>query len=114
MNIERFNTYADLIQAIRSCPSELEQILGSNIDLVDAGLVLTMAQAAEMLAHTDDLEGSKFLIKLARIIAEKLHLSSSNSAHTPLPTLSSQLTFFVQVFQTTEQSNSNQEVITLC
>jgi len=111
MNIERFNTYADLIQAIRSCPSELEQVLGSNIDLVDAGLVLTMAQAAEMLAHTEDLEGSKFLIKLARIIAEKLHFSSSNSAHTPLPTLSSQLTFFVQVFQTTEQSNSNQEVI---
>lgn len=111
MDIERLKNYADLIQSIRNFPSELEQILDSKVDLVDAGLVMTIAQAAEMLEHRGDLEGAKLLIKVAHKIGDKLHLLSSTSVLNPLPTLSSLLTFFVQVFQVTEQNNSNSEVI---
>lgn len=112
MNEQRLQAYANLIKTLLNRPSrEKSQILNANRDLIDAGLVLTMAQAAEILAHRTNENASKFLIKLACQIADELKLSSSPSSSASLPTLGSQLAFFAQIFQVTEQSNSNPEVV---
>lgn len=92
-------------------PQGTNQILNANRGLVDAWLVLTMAEAAEMLKQRGEKEASKFLMNLAHQITNELQLSSSTSTSTVIPTLKLQLAFFVQVYQVTEQSQSNPEAV---
>ncbi|MHC0067158.1 CHAT domain-containing protein [Nostoc sp. UIC 10890] len=78
--------------------------------LVSAELVLTMTTVAEMFRERGDKNAANSLVHVAHHIATELGLSSA-SASFQLPTLSEQLTFFVQVFQATEQRNGSSEAV---
>lgn len=66
MDEQRQEAYLNLIDALLSCHSgEEPQILNANSDLVDAGLVQTMRQVAEMMKRRGDRNAADFLIQIA-------------------------------------------------
>ena len=66
MKEQRLESYINLINGLLSCSSgEEPQILNANPDLVDAGLVQTMVQIAEVLEEKGDRNAADFLIDIA-------------------------------------------------
>jgi CHAT domain-containing protein len=112
MNEERRKAYLNLINALLNCSSgEEPQILNTNQDLVDAGLLQAMAQVAEFLEKKGDHNAADFLIHVARQLAEALRLSSSTPSSSPLPNSDSQLEFLLQVLQATLDNIGNLEAV---
>jgi hypothetical protein len=65
--------YFHLIDQLLQCPSGQEPaILSSQPDLLDAGLVKALMQAATMMAHQDNQDAAKFLIFMARQLSKEL------------------------------------------
>lgn len=75
MSEQRQDRYFQLIQQLLACPNGQEpEVLDSQPDLLDAGLVKTLMQVATMMAHQDNQDGAKFLIFLARQLSKELGL----------------------------------------
>jgi len=75
MSENRQDQYFNLIDRLLKCPSGQEpEVLDSQPELVDAGLVKTLMQVATMMAHQDNQDGAKFLIFLARQLSKELGL----------------------------------------
>ncbi|MEQ8998630.1 MAG: CHAT domain-containing tetratricopeptide repeat protein [Coleofasciculus sp. B1-GNL1-01] len=106
MDEQRQHAYLTLITALLTCPnSEEGQILQDNAELVDAGLVETMAQVAEALAERGDENAAQFLIGMANQLGEFLGLSDSTA------TPEAQLRFLLEVLQATSDSRGNPQVV---
>jgi CHAT domain-containing protein/Flp pilus assembly protein TadD len=81
MNEERQNAYNQLIYSLRNCASGKElEILSAHPDLLDDGLLKTIAVAAKILAQRGDEKGANFFRKLARQLSTAL---ANTSAATP-------------------------------
>jgi hypothetical protein len=66
MESQRLEVYQNLIDRLLTCPSgEKAQILDTNADLVDGGLVETMVQVAEAIAQRGEQSAANFLIDIA-------------------------------------------------
>jgi hypothetical protein len=75
MSEQRQDQYLDLIDRLLKCPNGQEpEVLDSQPDLLDAGLVKTLMEVATMMAHQDNQDGAKFLIFLARQLSKELGL----------------------------------------
>ena len=108
----RRESYINLINGLLSCPSgEEPQILKANPDLVDAGLVQTMVQVAEVLEEKGDRNAANFLIDVARHLAEVLGLSSSMPTSSPPSNQDSLIDFFFEVLQATDESDADPQVV---
>jgi len=106
MDEQRLQAYLTLINALLNCPNgEERQILQDNAELVDAGLVATLAQVAEALAERGDENAAQFLIGMANQLGEFLGLSDSTA------TPEAQLDFLMQVLKATSDSGGNPQVI---
>ncbi|MEQ9553761.1 MAG: tetratricopeptide repeat protein [Coleofasciculus sp. G3-WIS-01] len=106
MDEARQQAYLTLINTLLTCASGEEgQTLQDNVELVDAGLLATMAQVAEALAERGDENAAKFLIGMANQLGELLGLSASTA------TPEAQLDFLVEVLQATSDSDGNPEVV---
>ncbi|MEQ9625742.1 CHAT domain-containing protein [Coleofasciculus chthonoplastes] len=106
MDEQRQQAYLTLINALLTCPSGEEgQTLQDNAELVDAGLLETMAQVAEVLAERGDENAAQFLIGMANQLGELLGLSASTA------TPGVQLRFLMQVLQATSDSRGNPQVV---
>lgn len=76
--------YYALIDKLLACPNGEEPgILDAEPDLLDAGFVQTLMQAASYFAHQDKAETAKFLIFIARELAHQLGLYPSTEAQQP-------------------------------
>ena len=72
---QRQERYFDLIDRLLKCPNGQEpEVLDSSSDLLDAGFVQTLMQAASYFAHQDNPEAAKFLVFIARELARQLGL----------------------------------------
>ena len=81
MSEERQGLYMNLIQELLHCPNGQEpDVLDSHPDLLDEGLVQTMAQVAAYFAHHDNQDAAKFLVHVARELAVQLGLVATSSA----------------------------------
>jgi hypothetical protein len=106
MDEQRQQAYLTLIHALLTCPSGEEgQTLQDNAELVDAGLVATMAQVAEALAERGDENAAQFLIGMVNQLGKFLGLSASTA------TPEAQLDFLGQVLQATLDSRGNPQVV---
>ncbi len=96
MNEER-RAYQEIIAQLLNCDSneELQQVLNTNWELVDAGLVQMMRQVAEELK---DRNAADFLIALACQLAE-------------LPKIEEYGNFLMQVLKATEESKGDPNVV---
>ncbi|MEB3336044.1 MAG: hypothetical protein VKJ46_01185 [Leptolyngbyaceae bacterium] len=75
MSNPRQEQYFNLIDQLLKCPSGQEpQVLDSQPELLDAGLVKALMQVATMMAHQDNQDAAKFLIFLARQLSKVLGL----------------------------------------
>jgi len=75
MSEQREERYFNLIDRLLRCPSgEEPQVLDSEPDLLDAGLIKTLMQVATMMAHQDNQDAAKFLIFIARQLSKDLGL----------------------------------------
>lgn len=75
MTEQRQNQYLSLIDQLLSCPNGLEpEVLEAQPDLLDAGLVETIARVATVLAHEGNQDAAKFLFHVARELAKQLGL----------------------------------------
>jgi hypothetical protein len=75
MSEDRQNQYFSLIDRLLQCPSGQEpEVLDSQPDLLDAGLIKTLMQVATMMAHQDNQDAAKFLIYVARQLSKELNL----------------------------------------
>jgi len=75
MSEQREERYFNLIDRLLRCPNgEEPQVLDSEPDLLDAGLVKTLMQVATMMAHQDNQDAAKFLIFIARQLSKDLGL----------------------------------------
>lgn len=77
MNPDRGNrteAYVKLIEAMLLCDrgEDVALILQNNADLVDAGLVQTMAQVAQVMTEKGEKNSAAFLINLAYQLAEAI------------------------------------------
>jgi cytochrome c-type biogenesis protein CcmH/NrfF len=73
MSDNRQERYFNLIDQLLKCPSGQEpEILDSQPDLLDEGLVKTLMQVATMMAHQDNQKAAKFLIFVARQLSKEL------------------------------------------
>ncbi|MEQ9672623.1 tetratricopeptide repeat protein, partial [Coleofasciculus sp. G2-EDA-02] len=106
MDEARQQAYLTLINTLLTCPSGEEgQTLQDNAEFVDAGLVATMIQVAEVLAERGDENAAKFLIGMANQLREFLGLSASTA------TPEAQLDFLVEVLQATSDSDVDPQVV---
>jgi CHAT domain-containing protein len=85
--------------------------LNANPDLVDAGLVQTMVQVAEVLEEKGDRNAADFLIHVAHQLAEALGLSSSTLTSSLPLNLNPRLIFLMQVLQATYDSDGEPQVV---
>jgi len=75
MSEQRQNQYFNLIDQLLKCPSGQEpDVLDSQPELLDAGLVKALMQVATMMAHQDNQDAAKFLIFIARQLSKELGL----------------------------------------
>ncbi|MEQ8957923.1 MAG: tetratricopeptide repeat protein, partial [Coleofasciculus sp. C2-GNP5-27] len=106
MDEQRLQAYLTLINALLTCPSGEEgQTLQDNAELVDAGLLETMAQVAEAFADRGDENAAQFLTRMANQLGEFLGLSDSTA------TPEAQLDFLLEVLQATLDSDGNPQVV---
>ncbi|HBB30350.1 MAG TPA: hypothetical protein DDZ80_32910 [Cyanobacteria bacterium UBA8803] len=75
MTQERQELYFNLIDQLLRCPNGQEpEVLNTQFDLIDAGLVQTMLEVATVMAHNDNPDGAQFLMHVARQLAKQLGL----------------------------------------
>ncbi len=75
MSDTRQDQYFDLIDQLLKCPSGQEpEVLDSQPELLDAGLVKSLMQVATMMAHQDNQDAAKFLVFVARQLSKELGL----------------------------------------
>lgn len=75
MSDERQNQYYNLIDELLRCPNGQEpEVLESQPELIDSGLIHTMLQVATMFAHEGNQDGAQFLFFIARELAKQLGL----------------------------------------
>lgn len=75
MSEERQNQYYNLIDELLRCPNGQEpQVLESQPELIDSGLIHTMLQVATMFAHEGNQDGAQFLFFIAKELAKQLGL----------------------------------------
>jgi CHAT domain-containing protein len=85
------------------------EILASNHDLIDPGLIMAMKMSAMYQAQEGYLGKSEFLNMLADFLASKLGLLPSTPSLVPKPDL--QLNFLLQVLQATSENYNNLQVV---
>jgi CHAT domain-containing protein len=103
---ERQNAYLKLIRALLECPSGMEpEILNANRELIDAGLVDTMVEAADILEEGRQKNRAKFLRNMAARLAGIVEKYSV--------TETSQENLFLQVLQLISRDGDTQEVYQL-
>ncbi len=72
---ERQKEYYYLIDQLIRCPNGQEpDVLDAHLELLDAGFVNTLMQVATMMTHENNPDGAKFLIFIARQLAQQLGL----------------------------------------
>ncbi|TAE56459.1 MAG: hypothetical protein EAZ87_18360 [Nostocales cyanobacterium] len=75
MSEERQNQYYNLIDELLRCPNGQEpEVLESQPELVDSGLIHTMLQVGTMFAHEGNQDGAQFLFFIAKQLAKQLGL----------------------------------------
>ncbi|WP_353930754.1 hypothetical protein WJM97_21200 [Okeanomitos corallinicola TIOX110] len=75
MSDERQNQYFNLIDELLRCANGQEpEVLESQPELIDSGLIHTMLQVATMFAHEGNQDGAQFLFFIARELAKQLGL----------------------------------------
>ena len=74
------DAYYTLIDELLKCPSGGEpEVLAQYPELLNAQLVQTMLQVAAAMAHNNQQEPSKFLVFIARKLAENLQQQAEGS-----------------------------------
>ena len=105
----------EMIAQLLNCASdeEVQQVLNANRELVDAGLVQMMIQAAEALEEEGDRNRANFLINLARQLAEFLGISGNVAADnsSPAATPEEYLNFLMEVLHVTSDSKGDPDVV---
>lgn len=80
MSVQRQELYLNLIDQLLRCPNgEEPEVLDRHPELLDAGLVQAMAQAAAYFAHHDNPDAAKFLIHVARELVKGLGLDEQGN-----------------------------------
>ncbi|BAZ31077.1 hypothetical protein NIES4074_35480 [Cylindrospermum sp. NIES-4074] len=75
MSEERQTQYFNLIDELLRCPNGQEpEVLESQPELIDAGLVQSILQVATMFAHEGNQDGAQFLFFIGRELAKQLGL----------------------------------------
>ena len=75
MTDERQTQYFNLIDELLQCPNGQEpEILESQPELIDSGLVHSMLQVATMFAHEGNQDSAQFLFFIAKELAKQLGL----------------------------------------
>ena len=75
MSEERKTQYFNLIDELLRCPNGQEpEILESQPELIDSGLIHTMLQVSTMFAHEGNQDGAQFLFFIAKELAKQLGL----------------------------------------
>ena len=75
MSEERQNQYFNLIDELLRCPNGQEpEVLESQPELIDSGLIHTMLQVATMFAHEGNQDGAQFLFFIAKELSKQLGL----------------------------------------
>jgi hypothetical protein len=75
MSEERQAQYFNLIDELLRCPNGQEpEVLESQPELIDAGLVQSILQVATMFAHEGNQDGAQFLFFIGRELAKQLGL----------------------------------------
>ena len=71
----RQEQYLTLIENLLHCPNGQEpEVLNAHMDLIDEGLIETMAQVGTMMAHENNPDGAKFLFHVAKELSKQLGL----------------------------------------
>lgn len=71
----RQSRYLGLIARLLDCPNgEEPAVLNGEADLLDAGFVQALMQTASYFAHQDNPDAAKFLVFIARELAQQLGL----------------------------------------
>jgi hypothetical protein len=72
---QRQDRYLALIDQVLSCPAGQEpEVLDTQPDLLDSGLVQLMVQVASVLAHENNQDAAQCLIHVAKELAKQLGL----------------------------------------
>jgi len=112
MDENRIQNYLNLIQQLLNCPSgEEPEILNTNSDLVDAGLVKEMQRIAEVLKEGGNSDAANFLINIANHLADALGLFSLTPVSSPIPNPDSQFRFLLNILQATHYNKGNPQVV---
>ncbi len=111
MNQNRIQSYINLIQKLLSTPTEkIAQILTSNQELLDKGLLQTIIMVAQTSGEKGNQEVKEILLTLAVQLSEKLEISiTENTSATATPL--EYLEFLTQVLQATHESKNNPQII---
>lgn len=71
----KLERYFELIDRLLQCPNGSEpEVLDASPELLDAGLVQALVQAASYFAHQDNSEAAQFLTFIAKELARQLGL----------------------------------------
>ncbi|MCU0542905.1 MAG: CHAT domain-containing protein [Oscillatoriaceae cyanobacterium Prado104] len=118
MNQERQEAYLNLIQQLLSCRSweEIEMILTSNQNLLDAGFLQTLEALAQMYLQDGDKNTANWLINLGNQLLEMFNLSSQVAREQNLESLSKSdfqayLEFLFELLQATAESRGRVDVV---
>ena len=75
MSPTREQQYFHLIEQLIRCENGKEpDVLDANFELIDADFINTLMKVATMMSHENNPDGAKFLIYLARQLAQQLQL----------------------------------------
>ena len=113
MDNKRWEAYFNLVNALLNCASdeELNRLLNTNQNLIDAKLVEMMGQVAEVLAKKGNDNSTNFLIYLVCQLSETLEFSPSTPSTSSLPSYESKLSFIKKILRSTLDSNGNSEIV---
>ncbi len=99
------NAYLNLINALLTCPNGQEaEILKSNQELIDTGLLQTMEQVAAMLVGQGNQNAANWLRNVAAQLAKVI-------ANSSVVTTDEHQNFLLQVLQAMEESKGNPQLI---
>ncbi|WP_013321115.1 CHAT domain-containing protein [Gloeothece verrucosa] len=110
MNDERREAYITLIEALLNCQDEEEfgQILSANPELLDVGLLETVARIAQSLAEQGEEKAAEGLMYLGSVLMQVLGLSEEE---TPKLNPQDYIEFLLDVFGVIAESKGNSEVV---
>ncbi|MCW6053411.1 tetratricopeptide repeat protein [Lyngbya sp. CCAP 1446/10] len=101
MDDSRTQAYLTLIRMLLDYPTQVNEILNANQELIDGGLVHTMRQVVEQLTT----QGYESTAEFLKDIAEQL------ATQTGAVTFTICIDFLLEVLSLTERSNGNQEEV---